>query len=35
MLMRKPIVLLTGFGPFPGIPDNASSLLVPRLRAAL
>lgn len=34
MLMRKPIVLLTGFGPFPGIPDNASSLLVPRLRAA-
>lgn len=34
MQMRKPTVLLTGFGPFPGIPDNASSLLVPRLRAA-
>lgn len=34
MLMRKPIVLLTGFGPFPGVPHNASSLLVPRLRAA-
>ena len=27
-------VLLTGFGPFPGIPVNASGLLVPRLAKA-
>lgn len=26
-------VLLTGFGPFPGVPENASSLLVGRLAA--
>jgi pyroglutamyl-peptidase len=34
MLTRKPPILLTGFGPFPGIPHNASSLLVPLLRSA-
>jgi pyroglutamyl-peptidase len=28
------MVLLTGFGPFPKVPDNASSLLVPALAAA-
>lgn len=28
---RKPIVLLTGFGPFPGTPDNASAKLVEHL----
>lgn len=27
------MVLLTGFGPFPGVPENASSLLVPELAA--
>jgi pyroglutamyl-peptidase len=30
----RPIVLLTGFGPFPGVPANASALLVPRLAKA-
>lgn len=34
MTTRKPTVLLTGFGPFPGIPANATSVLVPRLRTA-
>jgi pyroglutamyl-peptidase len=30
----RPTVLLTGFGPFPKVPDNASSLLVPALATA-
>jgi pyroglutamyl-peptidase len=30
----RPIVLLTGFGPFPGVPANATDLLVPRLAKA-
>ena len=29
--MSKPTALITGFGPFPGVPRNASALLVPRL----
>lgn len=28
---RRPVILLTGFGPFPSVPENASSLLVPEL----
>jgi pyroglutamyl-peptidase len=31
----RPIVLLTGFGPFPGVPENATALLVPRLARAV
>lgn len=31
MHRRRPTVLLTGFGPFPGIPENATSRLVPEL----
>lgn len=27
----KPIVLLTGFGPFPNVPANATSFLVPKI----
>lgn len=34
MSMRRPVILLTGFGPFPGVPENASSLLVPELAEA-
>ena len=34
MLRSRPIVLLTGFGPFPRVPANATSLLVPRLAEA-
>ena len=30
----RPIVLLTGFGPFPGVPENATAVLVPRLAKA-
>lgn len=30
----RPIILLTGFGPFPSIPANATSVLVPHLAAA-
>jgi pyroglutamyl-peptidase len=30
----RPIVLLTGFGPFPGIGANATSILVPRIAEA-
>ena len=33
-MSRPATVLLTGFGPFPGIPVNASGLLVPRLARA-
>ena len=28
-------VLITGFGPFPGVPDNATARLVPLLAGAL
>jgi pyroglutamyl-peptidase len=34
MHARRPVILLTGFGPFPSVPENASSLLVPELAAA-
>lgn len=34
MLSVKPTALLTGFGPFPGVPANATVALVPRLAAA-
>lgn len=27
MLTCRPVILLTGFGPFPGVPDNVSALL--------
>jgi pyroglutamyl-peptidase len=30
----RPVILLTGFGPFPGVPDNATAELVPRLAKA-
>ena len=30
---QRPAILLTGFGPFPGVPENASSRLVPELAA--
>jgi pyroglutamyl-peptidase len=32
---RSITVLLTGFGPFPGVPVNATALLVPRIARAL
>ena len=32
--MASKTILLTGFGPFPGIPFNASGLLVPRIARA-
>lgn len=31
MPAQRPIILLTGFGPFPGTPDNLTSRLVPEL----
>lgn len=31
---RRPTILLTGFGPFPGVADNATAELVPQLAAA-
>lgn len=31
MSARRPVILLTGFGHFPGVPRNASELLVPAL----
>ncbi len=34
MSTHRPAILLTGFGPFPGVPINATSLLAPRLAAA-
>lgn len=35
MAMReRPIILLTGFGAFPGVPVNASAMLVPRVEQA-
>ena len=30
----RPVILLTGFGPFPGVAANATSLLVPRIGLA-
>ncbi|MBS0243038.1 MAG: pyroglutamyl-peptidase I, partial [Proteobacteria bacterium] len=30
----RPVVLLTGFGPFPSVPANATTLLVPRIAEA-
>lgn len=30
-LVRRPVVLLTGFGPFPGVAENATGRLVPEL----
>jgi pyroglutamyl-peptidase len=30
----RPTIVLTGFGPFPGVPDNATATLVPRLTKA-
>lgn len=33
--MPYPLLLLTGFGPFPGIADNATAVLVPRLTKAV
>jgi pyroglutamyl-peptidase len=30
----RPVVLLTGFGPFPGVPANATSVLVPQIAEA-
>lgn len=34
MAPSRPILLLTGFGPFPRVPMNATSLLVPRIAEA-
>lgn len=34
MLKQRPVILLTGFGPFPGVPENASALLVRELEEA-
>jgi pyroglutamyl-peptidase len=33
-MRARPTILLTGFGPFPGVPENATALLVPRLAKA-
>jgi pyroglutamyl-peptidase len=30
-MRRRSTILLTGFGPFPGMPENASAILVPKL----
>ena len=34
MSRSQPTILLTGFGPFPRVPVNATSILVPRIAAA-
>ena len=34
MSTRRPAILLTGFGPFPGVPKNISGMLVPELASA-
>src|SRR5262245_7403050 len=34
MACERRSILLTGFGPFPGVPQNATSVLVPRLAEA-
>ena len=31
---ERPVILLTGFGPFPGVPANATTILVPRIAEA-
>jgi pyroglutamyl-peptidase len=31
---ERSVILLTGFGPFPGVPENATARLVPRLASA-
>ena len=33
--MRQYRILLTGFGPFPGVPDNPSSRLIRRIDVAM
>jgi pyroglutamyl-peptidase len=33
-MSARPTILLTGFGPYPGVPANASAVLVPRLANA-
>lgn len=33
--IRPPTVLLTGFGPFPGVPINATGVLIPRILSRL
>lgn len=32
MPIRRPVILITGFGPFPGVPENATTRLVPELQ---
>lgn len=34
MHRHRPLVLLTGFGPFPRVPNNATTLLVPQIAEA-
>ncbi len=34
MSSERPVILLTGFGPFPGVPANATTILVPRIAQA-
>ena len=34
MPSERPVILLTGFGPFPGVPANATTILVPRIAQA-
>ncbi len=34
MSRERPVILLTGFGPFPGVPANATTILVPRIALA-
>jgi len=33
-MLTRPTIVLTGFGPFPGVAQNATAVLVPRLAAA-
>jgi len=33
-MLARPTIVLTGFGPFPGMAQNATAILVPRLAAA-
>ena len=30
-MTARPAIVLTGFGPFPGVPQNATAMLIPRL----
>jgi len=32
-MSRRPTILITGFGPFPGVPENATTQLIPVLKA--